>query len=90
MMVNEVTPDLSQYEAEQLTLADRCDDCKAQAFFRFLYVGENVTFKGNGDLLFCGHHGNKYKDALESQGFVVAVDTTDTINVKPSISANAE
>jgi hypothetical protein len=40
-----------------LSAADRCDECGAQAYIRV----ELAT----GELLFCGHHGNEKRDALE-------------------------
>ena len=39
-----------------LTAGDRCDSCGAQAYVR-------VTM-ASGELLFCAHHGNKFKDKL--------------------------
>jgi hypothetical protein len=42
----------------QLTNADRCDRCGAQAYFRYLFEA--------GDLLFCQHHQKKYKSSLGS------------------------
>ncbi len=39
-----------------LSALDRCDSCGAQAYIR-------VTLK-TGDLLFCAHHGNEFKDKL--------------------------
>ena len=39
-----------------LTAFDRCDSCGAQAYIR-------VTL-ASGDLLFCAHHGAKFKDKL--------------------------
>ena len=40
-----------------LTASDRCDICGAQAYIRV----ELAT----GELLFCGHHGNEKREALE-------------------------
>lgn len=40
----------------QLTASDRCDSCGAQAYIR-------VTMS-TGELFFCAHHGNKFKDKL--------------------------
>jgi hypothetical protein len=68
-------------EDRELTLLDRCDRCNAQAF-----VIVNIK---DSELLFCGHHYNKYEVALKN----VAIRTSDQrfrINAKPSISANAE
>lgn len=41
----------------------RCDKCTARAYMRAV----NTT----GTLLFCGHHGKKYQEALRAQGFLV-------------------
>jgi len=40
----------------ELTALDRCDSCGAQAYIR-------VTL-ASGDLLFCAHHGAKFKEKL--------------------------
>lgn len=52
------TQTIEQTETEpyEFTLADRCDRCGAEAKIR-------AVFK-NGDLFFCGHHGNKYAATL--------------------------
>lgn len=65
----------------ELTLLDRCDRCNAQAFV--------IIFIKNSELLFCGHHYNKFESTLK----IVSTRTSDQrfrINAKPSISANAE
>jgi hypothetical protein len=41
---------------QTLTAHDRCDSCGAQAYVR-------VTLP-TGELLFCAHHGAKYKEKL--------------------------
>ena len=41
-----------------LTALDRCDSCGAQAYVK-------VTMAA-GELLFCAHHGAKFKDKLAS------------------------
>jgi hypothetical protein len=41
-----------------LTAFDRCDSCGAQAYIK-------VTMS-TGELLFCAHHGAKFKDKLAS------------------------
>ena len=55
----------------ELTAADRCDRCGAQAYVRVvLPVGE---------LLFCGHHARAHADAY--QGVAVHVqDETDRLH----------
>ena len=44
--------------AYTLTALDRCDSCGAQAYVR-------VTL-ATGELLFCAHHGAKFKEKLAS------------------------
>ncbi len=61
------------------THADRCDRCGAQAFVR-------AVFPGGGDLLFCGHHGRAYNDALKSQALDID-DQTSKINKEASTAA---
>jgi hypothetical protein len=41
----------------QLTTADRCDSCGAQAYVR-------VDMPSGAELLFCAHHGKKYQEKL--------------------------
>jgi hypothetical protein len=41
----------------ELSAADRCDSCGAQAYIR-------VDMPSGGELLFCAHHGRKYQDKL--------------------------
>lgn len=43
---------------DQLTAADRCDRCGAQAYVR-------VILEAGTELFFCGHHKREYADALE-------------------------
>lgn len=45
-------------DAFTLTALDRCDSCGAQA-----YVKATMS---SGELLFCAHHGAKYKEKLAS------------------------
>ena len=48
---------LDSLEAQfSLTALDRCDSCGAQAYIR--------VELGNGELLFCSHHGKKYQEKL--------------------------
>jgi hypothetical protein len=66
-----------------LTLSDRCDSCGAQAFVQ-------AAMPSGLELLFCGHHFARNEAALVTQGAAVVIDERDTINVKPSVSANSE
>jgi len=68
-------------QRDSLNLSDRCDSCGAQAFVA-------VTMSTGSELLFCGHHFNKYESVLASKAGSVH-DERDRINAKPSISANA-
>jgi hypothetical protein len=66
-----------------LAKGDRCDSCGAQAFVQ-------ATMPSGHELLFCGHHYTKNEDALVTQGATVTVDERDTINTRPSVSANSD
>jgi hypothetical protein len=44
-----------------LVIADRCDRCGAQAFI--------IASKGDYELLFCLHEGNKHMEKLKESGF---------------------
>lgn len=57
-LTSDATPDaIEDFAVEDtLTAHDRCDSCGAQAYIR-------VTLE-NGELLFCAHHGAKYKEKL--------------------------
>lgn len=41
----------------ELTALDRCDSCGAQAYVRATLA--------SGDLLFCAHHGARFRDKLQ-------------------------
>lgn len=47
---------IDELDAPTLTALDRCDSCGAQAYVR-------VTL-ASGELLFCAHHGAKFKEKL--------------------------
>jgi hypothetical protein len=61
-----------------LTAADRCDRCGAQAFYRAVLA--------NGELLFCAHHGRAHSARL-AEVAVELQDGTSAINSKPSPAA---
>ena len=46
--------------APELTAADRCDRCGAQAYIRARLVS-------GGELLFCAHHGREHLPALKDK-----------------------
>jgi len=54
----------------QLTSFDRCDRCNAQALVRARGV--------NGELLFCGHHYNKYSETLNEWAYDI-IDERDKL-----------
>jgi len=56
---------------EELTSADRCDRCGAQAYLR-------VTLQG-GELLFCAHHAKAHADRLKQVALRMQ-DETDKLN----------
>jgi hypothetical protein len=47
---------MNQTVQDQLTAADRCDSCGAQAYIR--------ATMASGELYFCAHHGAEFKDKL--------------------------
>lgn len=61
------TKDFGDLVVEELSKSDRCDRCGSQAYVR--------AFKDEFELLFCGHHGNKYFAELFSQGFLIQDET---------------
>ena len=64
--------------AADLTHADRCDRCGAQAFFRAVLAA--------GELLFCAHHGREHAARL-SEVAIEVQDGTAAINARPSPAA---
>jgi len=56
-------------ELAPLTVADRCDQCNAQAFVR-------VRMPSGSELLFCGHHGREHAPVLAAQGADLRDDTS--------------
>lgn len=59
--MSQISTDATVDELEDpftLTAFDRCDSCGAQAYIK-------VTM-ASGELLFCAHHGAKFKDKLAS------------------------
>lgn len=61
-------------ETMALRTSDRCDRCSAQALYH--------AIKGDQDLLFCGHHGNRHMDALVMSGWEV-LDERDGLYQAP-------
>jgi hypothetical protein len=65
--------------ALELTAADRCDRCGAQAYIR-------ARLLNGGELLFCAHHGRQHLPALIDQA-VDILDETDRLNETPTSAA---
>ncbi|MER7070747.1 hypothetical protein [Terrabacter sp. NPDC000476] len=61
--------------APELTAADRCDRCGAQAYIRARLVS-------GGELLFCAHHGREHLPALKDKALDIR-DETDRLNEVP-------
>lgn len=57
---------------QQLTAADRCDRCGAQAYLR-------VVLASGGELFFCAHHARKHEDKLRQVALRIQ-DETDRIS----------
>jgi hypothetical protein len=63
-----MTPTLTPPETVAIPGADeRCDRCNAAGKLR-------VMIAGGGELVFCGHHANKYAERLVKIAVQVAVD----------------
>ena len=52
-----------------LKVTDRCDQCGAQAYVR-------VLLSGGGGPLFCSHHWNTHRDALQPQALKIHDETS--------------
>lgn len=77
--MNQITDTIDELELPSLTALDRCDSCGAQAYVR-------VTL-ASGDLLFCAHHGTKFKEKLAPTALAWH-DETDRLNEAPRNSAD--
>ncbi|MGO3885695.1 MAG: DUF7455 domain-containing protein [Mycetocola sp.] len=73
-LVSETGTQTAQY---QLTAADRCDSCGAQAYIR--------AEMPSGELLFCAHHGKKYEEKLSSVA-ISWLDETERLHAGTSAS----
>lgn len=71
-----MTPTL---EARDLTAADRCDRCGAQAYVR-------TTLASGLELLFCNHHWHQNQERLREVAVTIR-DETDRLVDVPSIAA---
>jgi len=62
----------------ELTAADRCDRCGAQAYIR-------VILPSGSDLLFCAHHGREHSEALVKANAEVH-DETGRLDETPAVA----
>lgn len=68
--------------APQLSAADRCDRCGAQAYLR-------VELHSGGELLFCAHHAREHGDKLREVASNVVDETHKLVNT-PGIAPDDE
>jgi hypothetical protein len=68
--------------SSQLTAADRCDRCGAQAYLR-------VELQSGGELLFCAHHAREHGDKLKEIA-VNVVDETHKLDRTPVSAPDEE
>jgi hypothetical protein len=68
--------------SSQLTAADRCDRCGAQAYLR-------VELQSGGELLFCAHHAREHGDKLKEIA-VNVVDETHKLSRTPASAPDDE
>ncbi|MBW8173501.1 hypothetical protein K0651_10645 [Ornithinimicrobium sp. Arc0846-15] len=66
--------------APELTVADRCDRCGAQAYVR-------ARLAGDLQLLFCAHHGREHTDKLRDMENVEITDESDRLLADSKASA---
>lgn len=60
--MNTVAGEATEAEiTNELTAADRCDSCGAQAYVR-------ATMPAGSELLFCAHHASKHREKLTAMG----------------------
>lgn len=52
---------------EELTAADRCDRCGAQAYLRVVL--------SSGELLFCAHHAKAHSDRIKQVALIIHDET---------------
>lgn len=66
--------------APELTVADRCDRCGAQAYVR-------ARLAGDLQLMFCAHHGREHNDKLRDMENVEITDESDRLLADSKASA---
>ncbi|SDQ50622.1 hypothetical protein [Quadrisphaera sp. DSM 44207] len=66
----------------QLTAAERCDRCGAQAYVR-------VLLPSGGELLFCAHHGREHAAKLREVAAEIQ-DESQRLAGTPAVAADGE
>ena len=72
---------LTPADATELTAADRCDRCSAQARVR-------AIMPGGGDLIFCNHHAQQYEEQLRKIA-VRIIESTSPLENDASVARDA-
>ena len=67
--------------APELTAADRCDRCGAQAYIRARLIS-------GGELLFCAHHGRQHLPALQDKTSDIHDESDRLIETAPATAAD--
>jgi hypothetical protein len=67
----------------QLTVADRCDRCGAQAWLK-------TIDRAGLDLLWCAHHGRAHLPAFPDNGLEVVVDEREYLSAARHPSRDAD
>jgi hypothetical protein len=62
-----MTPTLTTADTAAPAVGERCDRCSAAAKVR-------AVLPGGGDLVFCQHHANRYRESLEKVAVHVATE----------------
>jgi hypothetical protein len=62
-----MTPTLTPSETATPAAGERCDRCSAAAKVR-------AVLPGGGDLVFCQHHANRYRESLEKVAVSMETD----------------
>ncbi|HEY0485664.1 MAG TPA: hypothetical protein VGD72_05395 [Mycobacteriales bacterium] len=65
-----MTPTLTPPNTAAPAAGERCDRCSAEAKVR-------AVLPGGGDLVFCRHHANRYRESLEKVAVSMAAEPDD-------------
>lgn len=73
-----VTVPVTVHKPGELTAADRCDRCGAQAYVR--------TLLDALDLLWCVHHFRLAEEGLTAAGATIAADNRTSLTARPCLT----